>query len=75
MGLWQQYIEVMGLHQKVISSPHVSSIYDGPNELEVPESAKYNELSFDRVLKLMIHEIGVHYVNQATSEKNGFQIR
>ena len=39
MRLWQGYIDAMGLHQKVISNPNASSIYDGPHTLEVPDSS------------------------------------
>ena len=75
MQLWQDYIDAMGLHQKVISNPNASSLYDGPNTLEVPDSKSYQEIEFTEVLSLMIHEIGAHYANQATSERNSFQIR
>ncbi|EKD44526.1 MAG: hypothetical protein ACD_71C00111G0001 [uncultured bacterium (gcode 4)] len=75
MQLWQGYIDAMGLHQKVVSNPNASSIYDGPNTLEIPDSKSYQEIDLTRVLSLMIHEIWAHYANQATSERSDFQIR
>ena len=75
MRLWQGYIDAMGLHQKVVSNPNASSIYDGPSTLEVPDLSWYDNISLKRVLELMVHEIWAHYVNQAISEQNGFSIR
>jgi hypothetical protein len=43
MRLWQHYIDAMGLHQKVITNPSASSLYDGPDTLEVPELKTYDE--------------------------------
>ena len=40
-----------------------SSIYDGDNFLEIPRSKSFSELSFERVLKLITHEIESHYIN------------
>ena len=40
-----------------------SSIYDGDNFLEIPRSKAFSELSFERVLKLITHEIESHYIN------------
>ncbi|EKD44274.1 MAG: hypothetical protein ACD_71C00189G0003 [uncultured bacterium (gcode 4)] len=75
MRLWQGYIDAMGLHQKVVSNPNASSIYDGPITLEVPDSSWYDNISLKRVLELMVHEIWAHYANQAISKQNDFSIR
>lgn len=75
MKIWQQYIDAMWLRQKVINNPEASSLYDWPDSLDVPVTIDYKELNLKEVLNLMIHEIGAHYANQTTSEKNGFQVR
>lgn len=42
--------------------------YDGPEIFEFPNSEDYASLSFERVLRLLVHEISGHYINQATHE-------
>lgn len=75
MKLWQQYIDAMWLRQKVLLNPGASSLYDGPDSLDVPDSTDYEDRKLIKVLSLMTHEISAHYVNQSTTENNGFQIR
>ncbi len=75
MKLFQQYIDAQGLRQRVVVNPDTSSIYDSPDELQIPNWAQYEVKNIKEILLLMVHEIGVHYTNQATSEKNWFQVR
>lgn len=75
MRMWQFCIDAMGLKQQVRENGKVSSIYDGPEYLEVPTEKNYDYKDLAYTLRLMAHEVCVHYVNQDISEKNGFQIR
>lgn len=73
--MWQFCIDVMGFRQKVRENKNVSSIYDGSEYLEVPIKPSHETKSLKAVLRLMAHEVCVHYVNQDISERNGFRIR
>lgn len=66
--IFQLYIDVMWFSQKVRISEWASSIYDGPNFLDIPAAENYNTMTLSHVISLMMHEIGVHYVNQSLSE-------
>lgn len=73
--IFQEVIDVSWLHQKVIVNPNKGSIYDGPNALEIPANDKFKELSIERVMKLIAHEILWHYYNQRNHEKFFWNIR
>lgn len=73
--IFQEVIDLSWLHQKVIVNPNKWSIYDGPNALEIPANDKFKELSIERVMKLIAHEILWHYCNQRNHEKFFWNIR
>jgi len=73
--LWRMFIASNWLEQRVVTSSQVSSIYDSPDSLLVPKSKTYEEKDMLSILKLMIHEIGVHYINQKITEDAGFIYR
>lgn len=75
MSLWQIYINANNLKQNVIDSDNASSIYDWPQKLEIPTWSEYDSMSLFNVVRLMVHEVWVHYINQDISESNNFRIR
>lgn len=75
MKIFELSLQLHGFSQKVRVSGAVTSIYDGREYLEIPESAEYDTISLEYMLCLLIHEIGTHYVNQSISEKNGLTLR
>lgn len=75
MKIFELSLQLHGFSQKVRVSGAVTSIYDGREYLEIPESAEYDTISLEDMLCLLIHEIGTHYVNQSISEKNGLTLR
>jgi len=54
--------ELYKMPQKVIIT-NASSIYDGENFLEIPNKDTHKELTYKRVLELIVHEIESHYIN------------
>lgn len=73
--LWRMFVGANNLKQKVTTSPEVSSIFDGPTALLIPRNVASEEKNIMVVLKLMIHEIGVHFINQRITEEAGFVFR
>ena len=73
--LWRMFVEANGLNHKVRTSGEVSSIFDGPKALLIPRNKKYEEKNIMEVLELMVHEIGVHYLNQKITEDAWFSFR
>ncbi len=47
---------------------NAGSIYDWDYYLEIPRSEAFKELSFDRILKLLTHEVESHFVNVNNSK-------
>ena len=73
--LLQLYIDAHDMPQEVMVSENVSSIFDGSEKLEIPSVHRYSELDLLSVMLLMMHEIGVHYINQKISEDAWLMIR
>lgn len=46
-----------------------SSIYDGEDALRIPNSEEYSVRPFSRVLGLLQHEIGTHYLIAENSRR------
>lgn len=57
MQMWQFCIDAMGFKQQVRKNGNVSSIYDGPEYLDVPSGANYKSKNLKEVLRLMAHEV------------------
>lgn len=75
MKLWEMFIKANGLQQTVSTSSEVSSIYDGPTSLLVPSHKTYEKRNILEMFHLMVHEIGVHYINQKITEDAWFSFR
>jgi hypothetical protein len=75
LPLFQEYIDLLSLPQRVRENRNITNIYDGESFLEVPVSQEYDTLSLQNIVCLMIHEIGTHYVNQQISARNHLVVR
>lgn len=58
---FRQAFEAYGISKPVVVEER-SSIYDGEDALRIPDSDEYAVRSFSRVLGLIQHEIGTHYL-------------
>ena len=59
---------VYWLEQRAIITD-ASSIYDGDVYLEIPNKETHAELTYKRVLELIVHEIESHYINSYNNKK------
>ncbi|NDK09697.1 DUF1704 domain-containing protein [Candidatus Gracilibacteria bacterium] len=66
--LFDAVCELYHLPQRT-SLTNAGSIYDGDDALEIPRNEEFSHLTFDRVLKLLTHEIESHYINQYNGKK------
>jgi len=74
VDIFQKCIDLLWLPQKVRVTS-VTSIYDGPKYLDIPDTDSYKKLSLSRIMKLISHEIMWHYVNQQVHEENFWKVR